>query len=49
MDFSYGGPAKKRYAQYFLSILYAPKPPPSQENPLAVDNVVITGLDEIRT
>jgi len=46
---SYGGPARKRYAQYFLSILYTPNPPPSQENLLVVDNVTITGLDEIRT
>ena len=47
--FSYGGPARKRYAQYFLSILYTPNPPPSQNTPLAVDHVIITGLDEIKT
>ena len=49
VECSYGGPAQRRYAQYFLSILYTPDPPPSQDIPLCIDNVIITGLDEIKT
>eukprot|EP00210_Caulerpa_lentillifera_P002157 g2071.t1 len=46
---NYGGPAHKRYAQYFLSILYASNPPPKQSIALRVDKVIVSGLEQIKS
>eukprot|EP00210_Caulerpa_lentillifera_P000696 g673.t1 len=45
---NYGGPAHKRYAQYFLSMLYASDPPPKQATALRIDKVTVSGLEQIR-